>query len=71
LTWDEAWPGVKGEAVIKHHGRLWCWEFIVAGRNILMILELLCTRAADIFGISLDVFGLPKGAKIQTGNELV
>ncbi len=65
LTWDEAMGRVvKGEAGLSIMGDCGAGEFIVAGKEYPDDFgAFYAPGAADIFGISLDVFGLPKGAK--------
>ncbi len=68
LTWDEAMGLVaKGEAAMSVMGDCGAGEFIVAekiyGEDFGAFYA---PGAADIFGISLDVFALPKGSKHPT-----
>ena len=68
LTWDEAMGlVVKGEAAMSIMGDCGAGEFIVAGKSYPDDFDVFYVPGAqDIFGVSLDVFGLPKGAEHPT-----
>jgi len=68
LTWDEAMARVaKGEAAMSVMGDCGAGEFIAAEQAYPGDFDAFyLPGAADIFGVSLDVFGLPKGAKHPT-----
>jgi glucose/mannose transport system substrate-binding protein len=68
LTWDEAMGRVvTGEAAMSIMGDCGAGEFIVAGKSYPDDFDVFYAPGAqDIFGISLDVFGLPKGATHPT-----
>jgi glucose/mannose transport system substrate-binding protein len=68
LTWDEAMARVaKGEAAMSVMGDCGAGEFIAAEQAYPGDFgAFYLPGAADIFGVSLDVFGLPKGAKHPT-----
>jgi glucose/mannose transport system substrate-binding protein len=68
LTWDEAMARVvTGEAAMSIMGDCGAGEFIVAEKAYPEDFgAFYLPGAEDIFGISLDVFGLPKGAKHPT-----
>ena len=65
LTWDEAMARVaKGEAAMSIMGDCGAGEFISAEQDYPDDFgAFYLPGAEDIFGVSLDVFGLPKGAK--------
>ena len=65
LTWDEAMGRVvTGAAGFSIMGDCGAGEFIVAGKEYPDDFSAFyAPGAADIFGVSLDVFALPKGAK--------
>jgi glucose/mannose transport system substrate-binding protein len=68
LTWDAAMARVaKGEAAMSIMGDCGAGEFIVADKKFGKDFgAFYLPGAADIFGVSLDVFCLPKGAKHPT-----
>jgi glucose/mannose transport system substrate-binding protein len=68
LTWDEAVARVvKGEAAINIMGEAAAGEFIVAEQDYPEdFAAFYLPGAEDIYGVSLDVFSLPKGAKHPT-----
>jgi len=58
---------VKGEAAMSIMGDCGAGEFIVAGKSYPNDFDVFYVPGAqDIFGVSLDVFGLPKGAEHPT-----
>lgn len=68
LTWDEAMARVvKGEAAMSIMGDCGAGEFIVAEKAYPEDFgAFYLPGAEEIFGVSLDVFSLPKGAKHPT-----
>lgn len=65
LTWDVAMARVvTGDAAMSIMGDCGAGEFVVAGKKYPEDFKAFYAPGAkDIFGVSLDVFGLPKGAK--------
>ncbi len=68
LTWDEAMARVvTGEAALSVMGDCGAGEFIAAEKAYPDDFDVFYLPGAeDIFGVSLDVFSLPKGAKHPT-----
>ncbi|MEA1963943.1 MAG: ABC transporter substrate-binding protein [Candidatus Aerophobetes bacterium] len=68
LTWDEAMGRVvTGEVAMSIMGDCGAGEFIVAEKDYRKDFgAFYAPGAEDIFGVSLDVFSLPKGAKHPT-----
>jgi glucose/mannose transport system substrate-binding protein len=68
LTWDEAMARVvTGEAALSVMGDCGAGEFIAAEKAYPGDFDVFYLPGAeDIFGVSLDVFSLPKGAKHPT-----